>query len=535
VRTRSKLLGVLAALAVAIPTAAVTTNASAASPATLPLVVTNNTGRSEPVYLYMIGTFNGRWGYVNQGGTFSPWPAGGLPPVPAPDVSVAGPGNGGNVTLRIPKGLSGRLYMAIGNKISFFITPDGFVQPAPWASGDPNYNVLFDTSEFTYNDSGLWLNSSQVDLFAIPHAVTVTNGAGVTKRTGDVVPDGRNKVINAIRAQAGWDRSIITRSDGTVLRVLAPGKAADAGLFSTTYLDSYINSAWAAYTGRTLTVVPRELEPNRKFMGRTSGNVMNFTDSSGAQVATVQKPTSSNVWGCDGVFNAPNVAPFIESEIKRTLCTALVRGTMGTSDVEPVYTASSFYKNSSPNHYSRIIHENMVDGRAYGFAYDDVGHFESLVNDGDPQQAGIIMSPFGADGPQPPTNQPPVTQPPANPPTTNSQLLAGQRLASGQERVSANGRFRLTFQNDGNLVIYDNGAAIWATNTWNLSAALKPTHADMQADGNLVLYNDANQVAWSSNSWGSGRVNPYLDMQNDGNAVIYHNGQSALWSSGTAR
>jgi hypothetical protein len=176
--------------------------------------------------------------------------------------------------------------------------------------------------------------------------------------------------------------------------VLAPGKAADAGLMATNYLDSYINTAWAAYASRTLTVVPREAEPNRRFMGRTSGNVMNFTDSSGAQVASVNKPTSSNVWGCDGVFNAPNEPPFIQSEIKRTLCTALIRGTLGTSDTEPVYNAAAFYKNSTPNHYSRIIHENMVDGKAYGFAYDDVGHFESLVHAGDPRLASIILTPF---------------------------------------------------------------------------------------------------------------------------------------------
>jgi hypothetical protein len=101
------------------------------------------------------------------------------------------------------------------------------------------------------------------------------------------------------------------------------------------YLDSYITSAWNAYINRTLTVQPREEEPNRKFFGKTSGNVMRFTDSSGAQVATVNKPTTSNVWGCDGVFNAPNAEPFIESEIKRTVCTALVRGTLGQFDVEP--------------------------------------------------------------------------------------------------------------------------------------------------------------------------------------------------------
>ncbi|WP_229068616.1 beta-1,3-glucanase family protein [Actinoplanes sp. DH11] len=406
-------LTALAALAVAAPVVAVTTPAAAASPAVLPVTVTNNTGRGDAVFLYVIGTMNGRWGYVNSSGAFNPWPAGGNPPVPAPDVSMAGPGNGGTTTIRIPKGLSGRVYMALGDKIKFFITPDGFVQPAPWAPGDPNFNTLFDTSEFTFNDAGLWLNSSQVDFFGIPHAVTVTNGAGQTKRTGDVVNDGRNKIINAIKAQPGWQDSVITRADGTVLRVLAPGKATDAGKFPANYLDAYINSAWNAYTSRTLTVVPRQNEPNRKFFGRTVGNTMRFTDSTGAEVATVDKPSTANVWGCDGVFNAPNVAPFIQSEVRRTICTALVRGTLGTSTVEPVYDANAFYKNSAPNHYSRIIHANMADGKAYGFAYDDVGGFESLVHDGDPQQAGIIMSPFGAGG-----------NPPTPPPATGNRILS---------------------------------------------------------------------------------------------------------------
>ena len=396
-RTRMRWLAGLVALAVAAPVVAVAAPASAASPAVLPITVTNNTGRSDAVFLYVLGKMNGRDGYVNSGGAFTPWPVGANPPVPAPDVAMVGPGKGDTTTLRIPKGLSGRVYMAIGDKIKFFLASGGLVQPAPWAPGDPNYNVLFDTSEFTFNGGGLFLNSSQVDFFGIPHAVTVTNGAGKTIRTGDPVNDGRNKVINAIKAQPGWQNSVITRADGTVLRVLAPGKANDAGKFPGNYLDAYINSAWNAYTSKTLTVVPVKDQPNRRFFGRTVGNTMRFTDSNGVEVATVDKPTTANVWGCDGVFNAPNVEPFIQSEVRRTVCTALVRGTLGSSTQEPVYDANQFYKNSTPNHYSRIIHANMVDGRAYGFAYDDVGGFESLVHDGDPQQAGIIMSPFGED------------------------------------------------------------------------------------------------------------------------------------------
>jgi predicted alpha-1,2-mannosidase len=119
-----------------------------------------------------------------------------------------------------------------------------------------------------------------------------------------------------------------------------------------------------------------------------------------------------------------------------------------------------------------------------------------------------------------------------------NQLRAGQRLTRGQQLDSPNGRFHLVLQADGNLVIYDGPPQqnpIWATSTWNLPADRKPTRADMQADGNFVLYNEANQGAWASGSWGAGRVNPYLEMQDDGNLVIYHNGTAPLWASGTAR
>ncbi|WP_433202645.1 beta-1,3-glucanase family protein [Dactylosporangium sp. CS-047395] len=395
------MLRAAAALAIAVPVSvfAAATASQAVGPATLPVTVTNNTGRSGAVYLYVLGTnlSTGRLGYVNAAGAFSNWPAGGNPPTPAPDVSIGGPGNGGSVTIQVPRGLSGRVYFSIGQKINFYLTPDGLVQPAPWAGGDTNRDILFDWSEFTYNDAGLWLNSSQVDMFAIPHAVTVTNSAGATKRTGDLVAGGRDAVINGLKAQAGWAGSVYTRSsDGTVLRVLAPGKAAEAGLLSATYLDSYINSAWSAYASKTLTVVPFGDQPNTKYFGRTSGTVMNFTNSAGQQVASFQRPGSSDVWGCAGKLFAPNDQ--VVGPIARTLCAALTRGTLGTVDTQPSTNAAQFYQSNPADQYAKIIHANMVDGKAYAFPFDDVGNFESLVNDGDPRSAGIVLTSFTGGG-----------------------------------------------------------------------------------------------------------------------------------------
>jgi hypothetical protein len=411
--------------------AAIGQASAATGPDLLPVTVSNQTGRGDAVYLYVLGTnlSTGKLGYVNSAGTFTNWPAGSNPPSAAPDVSIGGPGNGGSTQVKLPRGISGRMYFSLGQKLKFLLTPDGLVQPAPWAAGDANRDILFDWSEFTYNDAGIWLNSSQVDMFAIPHTVSTT-GVNGTSSTGTLVANGRDNVINGIKA-AGLGGSVYTRSDGTVLRVLAPGKAADAGAISTTYLDSYINQAWNAYASKTLTVVPFGDQPNTKFFGHTSGSTMVFTNTSGAQVASFNKPTSSNVWGCDGNLGAPN--DNVVGPIARTLCAALNRGTLGTVDTQPSTNAAAFYQNNPTNQYAKLVHANMADGKAYAFAFDDVGNFESLVHDDAPSSASITLNPFTGGGTTTPPSTPPTTTPttaPTTAPTTGPPATSGVSLIS---------------------------------------------------------------------------------------------------------
>lgn len=360
----------------------------------LPLTVTNDSGRDEPVHLYVLGTDlnSGKLGYVDRGGRFTAWTGGGPAPVPAPDVSIPGPAAGASTTIQVPENLSGRIYFSFGRKLDFRLTGDGLVQPAPWAGGDPNRDILFDWSEFTLNGSGLWLNSSQVDMFAVPHVVSVTGAGGATARTGEMKANGRQKVIDAIKADPAFAKSVVTAADGTVLRVLAPGKAADAGLMSPSYLDPYIASAWDTYRNKTLTVVPFTDQPGVTFAGRTNGDVLSFTDTAGRTVASFTKPSTANVWGCDGALAAPNDQ--VVGPIARTLCAALQRTTLARMDTQPSGSAEDFYRGEPANVYAREIHRNMVDGKAYAFAFDDVQNQESLVHDGDPRAAGITLTAF---------------------------------------------------------------------------------------------------------------------------------------------
>lgn len=108
----------------------------------------------------------------------------------------------------------------------------------------------------------------------------------------------------------------------------------------------------------------------------------------------------------------------------------------------------------------------------------------------------------------------------------DTRLDPGEQLTAGKSIVSADDRYALIMQADGNLVLYGpTGAALW-----NSKTAGTGHHAVMQADGNLVVY-DANNVA----RWNSGTFNKpgaHLQLQPDGNLVIYKDNQ-ALWNSGT--
>lgn len=372
--------------------------AAVAAPDRLPLTVTNSSGRTEAVYLYVLGTdlSSGRLGWADAAGTFHAWPAGSNPPAPAPDASIPGPAQGATTTVHIPRGFSGRVYFSFGAKLPFSLTTGGLVQPAPWVANDPSHDILFDWSELTYDNSGLWFNSSQVDMFAVPHEVSATGQDGTTRSAGALVANGRDQVFSTLRANPAWARTVVTRADGTVLRALAPGKAAAAGLLDAGYLDSYISWAWQQYAGKPLTVVPFTDNPGTRFTGRTSGDVMRFTDTSGAVVASFTKPSGADVWGCDGRLFAPNDK--VVGPIARTLCAALNRGTLGTLDTQPTSDTSAFYRSTPKNEYAQAVHAAMADGRAYAFAFDDVGGFESLVHAADPRTASIRLGSFTGGG-----------------------------------------------------------------------------------------------------------------------------------------
>lgn len=106
-------------------------------------------------------------------------------------------------------------------------------------------------------------------------------------------------------------------------------------------------------------------------------------------------------------------------------------------------------------------------------------------------------------------------------------IYPGERIFAGESITSKSGRYTLDLQKDGNLVIYGDGRALWASWTAGKSAS----YLAMQDDGNLVLYSTSGRPIWFTHTAGKGSSS--LKIQNDGNLVIYDSKSTATWASHT--
>lgn len=149
-----------------------------------------------------------------------------------------------------------------------------------------------------------------------------------------------------------------------------------------------------------------------------------------------------------------------------------------------------------------------------------------------PPPPGAGQPPGPGPGDEPPTDSggggssPPVT-------IASGELGPNEGLNPDDTLTSSDGRLHLTYQGDGNLVLYDVRAGdswvpLWASDTAGTAAG----RVAMQGDGNLVIYDASGTALWSSDS-SLNHPGARLAVQNDGNVVIYDVDGTPLWATDT--
>ncbi|MGW1363076.1 hypothetical protein ACWCQP_37415 [Streptomyces chartreusis] len=120
---------------------------------------------------------------------------------------------------------------------------------------------------------------------------------------------------------------------------------------------------------------------------------------------------------------------------------------------------------------------------------------------------------------------------PSGSPATGDDMQPGEVLSPSASIRSSSGRYRLTYQEDTNLVLYRDPEvrALWDTRPQPGGTGV----CVMQGDGNLVVYNFTANPVWASGT--DGNPGSRLVLQDDGNLVIYRSDGSAIWASNTVQ
>ncbi|MFF9201783.1 glycoside hydrolase family 64 protein [Streptomyces sp. NPDC014986] len=389
---RRKVLFALGGAAVAIPAAAALAphalaeqsgeqKAAAAGP--LPLTIVNNSGAfgNANVHLYIVGNADGRQVRVTPEGTVAPIALSDNGADGFTDYAISLAGSG-ETKLSLPY-MSGRIYVSLGAKLKFKAVADGngnaaLQYPAGWVTSDPNYGVLHDCAEFTYNSAGMFCNTTMVDMFSVPLSIRLTGSKDQT--TGTVREGGRAAAFAAVKQVEAFSRLVV---DDT--RIIAPGHGLDAGLFAKDYFAPYIDEVWSTYTGKDLKVTTNA----GTFTGRVRGE--RFTFDGPAQVS-FGKPSTRDVLFCDGALAAPNDGT--TGPVAAVLGAGFNRSTLVSHPDQPTTDPSVFYRTELTNHYSKALHAATEDGKAYGFAFDDVADFASYIQDTAPAGLRLTLTPF---------------------------------------------------------------------------------------------------------------------------------------------
>jgi hypothetical protein len=233
---------------------------------------------------------------------------------------------------------------ATGSPLQFLLNPGpALVGPSVTNPSDPHIGLQWDLCELTYNDAQLFANISFVDFVCVPVALTLTGSAG-TQSVPGLPGGGLDTVCAGLAAQAvadgnGWNERVVS-SNGTNLRALSP----------------------------------------------TNAMVL----SPGLLAGSFAAPVAADIFSCNsGPFNPAGMSTEMLAILPR-LAAAFNRSTLLTDSDQPDgENPADYYTNAITNHYARIVHATMIDGRGYAFPND-------VAPAGGADQSGAVSDPAPA-------------------------------------------------------------------------------------------------------------------------------------------
>ena len=297
--------------------------------------------------------------------------------------------------LLLPQMYSGRIYISYGSPMYMTAvgsgTGAGYAGPNAQNTADPNNNTHYDWYEFTYNGSGVFINTTQVNQFGLPLTLDVYgNNRSFHQQTG---------ITQSIaQIDSEWNSTVPAPFNSTPItdyRILSPAEATfGTGQPNGTYFDGYISQIWSYYGSNPLTVMLGA----RTFTGYSNGGTLNLNEVNTGNGAfsngtgyVIGYPNTQQVLVCNGAFATGDAGNSdrnsVELAIEAQLCAAINRHV--ATNVNQWNTPSAYYQAAPANYYAAFWHQVSIKNLAYGFAYDDVNGQSSTITTGNPEHIAL--------------------------------------------------------------------------------------------------------------------------------------------------
>ncbi|MGQ1947041.1 beta-1,3-glucanase family protein [Geofilum sp. OHC36d9] len=381
---------------------------------TLPYTINNNSVYSDDeVYVAIVGIIDGHvWvdaqtGIVHQMSTS-------YNTVPGPVISGnMGPGENAlyadcftklsdipNHIVNIPQIAGCRIMISFKSQLYLYFfgysgDPSGYAAPNLANATDPNQGIKYELIELTYNNAGLWCNTTRVDSYQYPMGLEVW-GDDFYKKVGEI--SAHDAIISQWQTMApAAFQNCLNAQEGIIH---FPSKISDfqAGGAYEGYLDAYINSIWSKYATDQLVFYAGDAGVWR---GRVTNEQFVFTRDADGQTATIsRRPTTIEAMEGSGVLASGGQWDLV---VQAQFCAAVTRHAINlnvASGVQQDWSVSSNYYQTEPyNWYCKFWHQSGIsyNGLTYAFCYDDVFDQSATIHTPNPQNVTITIGGFNGD------------------------------------------------------------------------------------------------------------------------------------------
>jgi hypothetical protein len=277
---------------------------------------------------------------------------------------------GSTTAVTIPHLGGARIWFSVGTPLTFKLNPGpALVEPSVTNPSDPNIGLEWDFAELTFNNSQVFANISYVDFVCLPISLTLTSTNAPVQHVSGMPYGSRGAVCLQLQAQSqadgqpGWASLVVPGvipAQGAFLRALSPnnGLVLSGGRDFQGYFEPYVNGVWARYTGSSDISVNTQAQWGTVAASINAANGL-MTFPSGI---TYAKPSTADIFSCSSGAFAPS-SNIEQGAITARLAAAFNRSTLLQTNMVPA--SAGYYQDRVTNHYSRIVHQNNLDGRGY--------------------------------------------------------------------------------------------------------------------------------------------------------------------------